>query len=1085
MISTRCILTLALASSAWLYLTPARSQTPPKPVKVPPTTVDVTSTAPPGIKVDFSRESSVIEHMDTVYHYAADGTGSKEITAVIHLQDESAIKAWSVLSFAFASSAEHIEIDYVRVRRPDGAVVETPAADAQEMPAPITREAPFYSDLKEKQVPVRSLRAGDRLEYKLRIIRTRPEAPGHFWGQEIFYTPVFGAVVLEQSVEIHLPKTAYIQVWSPQYKSALTETATEKVYSWHAAQLQPIAGLDKDALKKFQVGEFDDDFVKLPSIVWTNFHDWAEVGAWYREMEGTRITPDADVKAKVAELIAGKQTGEEKIRAIYGYVGPQVRYIGVAFGVGRYQPHDAGDVLRNQYGDCKDKHTLLAAMLSAAGFTADAALVGSGVHFNEAVPSPGSFNHVITVVQLDGKPIWLDATAEVAPYRMLTSTIRGKHALVIAPTGPATIEITPKELPFKPEVHFDADGSLDDKGTSHSHIVMVMRGDEEILFRAAARTISPAQYDELMQRISQGMGYGGTVTHAEFSRPDDTADPLRITYDYEREKGGDWDNLRIYSQILPVALGTIDEKDLPVSPIQLGSPHAEIDHAVMKLPAGWSADLPPAIHAKSDFATLDKTYKLQDGKLITDRRIEILKDKIPAVEWRAYKDWFTAAGLDNEPFIQLNRSGGNHAAGVNDPRAADLINEAQRLEQEHDYTTARKKVDEAKAINPSQAYLWSHYGFLALMYGMPVEATEDFKRELAGHPDEENVSILLARSQLQQGKQDDALATMKELAVRSPSNLQNNQLLVTLLLSRKEYTAAEKVLNNSLAANPGNPATQMMLSNTLLHDGKKDEAKPLLEALAEKSTDPAMLNDSAYALADANLDLPLAEKASRQSLALIEDQAAAASEGESDRASLGRTEMLLSGWDTLAWILFREGKIAEAEPFARAAWSNGLSAESGYHLGMILEKLGQPEKAMAVYQIALFGDKGDNSDIVANNNLDRQNALRKAGTQKQVADGKIALQNQRTIKLPRGSNREEGLAAVQFELSAQGDPKARIVEGERKLAPLLESLQHVDLKASIPADAHIRVIRRGILSCHSGDTCEFVFSTSRDALLHK
>ncbi len=42
----------------------------------------------------------------------------------------------------------------------------------------------------------------------------------------------------------------------------------------------------------------------------------------------------------------------------------QIRYIGVSFGIGRYQPHRLGSPA-NQ-GDCKDKHTLSAATLAAA-----------------------------------------------------------------------------------------------------------------------------------------------------------------------------------------------------------------------------------------------------------------------------------------------------------------------------------------------------------------------------------------------------------------------------------------------------------------------------------------------------------------------------------------------------------------------------------------------------------------------------------------------------------------------------------------------------------------------------------------------
>lgn len=1061
------------------------SQTPAKPVKTPPVTIDVNAPSPGGTKVDYSRESGIIERMDTVYRYTADGNGTKEVTAVIHLQDEAAIKGWSVLSFSFASSAEHVEIDYVRVRRPDGTVVETPAGDAQEMPAPITREAPFYSDIKEKQIPVRSLRAGDHLEYKLRIVRTRPEAPGHFWGEESFFTPANGIVVFVQTMQIRLPKAAYIQVWSPGHEAHITETETEKVYDWHSAQTTPIAGLDKAAIKRLQAESADEEG-KLPAIAWTNFHDWAEVGAWYRGMEGTRMAPDADVKAKVAELIAGKNTPEEKIRALYGYVGPQIRYIGVAFGVGRYQPHESGDVLRNQYGDCKDKHTLLAAMLSEAGFTADAALIGSGVRFNEDVPSPGSFNHVITVVQLDGKPIWLDATAEVAPYRMLMPSIRDKQALLIPDSGTAHIARTPKDLPFKPEIHFDAEGTLDELGTSHSHFVMVMRGDEEVLYRHAVRTVSPAQWDELMQNISRAMSYSGKVTHAEFSRADDTTEPFRVSYDYEREKNGDWDNYRILPQLPPAGLAIFDDKDPPVSSFDVGTVHVETDRTVMKLPPGWGAELPENIHAKSAFATLDKTYKLEDGSLITTRRVEVLQQKVPLADWKEYQRWAKEASLDGEAYIQLTRNGsGHHSAAVDNPKASEIIREVAQLEKEHSWDDARKKLDEAKALNPKQAYLWSNYGYLDMVRGKFGDAADAFRRELSEHPDEDNVSMLLAQVLLQQHKSPDAIATLETLVAHNPGNDNATNMLVSLLMADKQYSVAEKTLRDSLTAHPDNIGTQLSLGTALLRQGKKDDARAVLKSIAEKADDPIQLNNASYALADENLDLSLAETAARRALTLIEEQVANAQSDEAEQKTLLRSEMLLNIWDTLGWTLFREGKTAEAESLINAAWTNSLAAEPGYHLGVIYEKEGQAAKAMAVYQIALFGDKGDTSDVVANNNLERQDALRKAGTAKQVSDGKKALQAQRTFKVP-GPNDNNGYVTIEIDLSAKGASNARVVKDEKNLATLpaaVMALNNIDFKSNIPAGSHAKLVRRGILSCHSGNPCELVLLSSRDALL--
>lgn len=219
---------------------------------------------------------------------------------------------------------------------------------------------------------MRSLQVGDRLEYSIRIVQTKSEAPGQFWGE---HRMVEDAVVLAENVELRFPKGKDVTVWSPFSKPVITEEGTDHVYRWTNSATDPTVGKEADAKKKAdkkktltEAEQQDRTLGKLPSIAWTTFKNWDQVGAWYKGLEVDRTVADGEVKAKVAELTAGKTTDDEKIQAIYSYVATQIRYIGVAFGVGRYQPHAAGDVLRNQYGDCKDKHTLLAAMLAQRGY---------------------------------------------------------------------------------------------------------------------------------------------------------------------------------------------------------------------------------------------------------------------------------------------------------------------------------------------------------------------------------------------------------------------------------------------------------------------------------------------------------------------------------------------------------------------------------------------------------------------------------------------------------------------------------------------------------------------------------------------
>jgi len=1055
--------------------------------QAPPTSAPAAKLAPLPAPADYPGESYVFHHLSRIYTFAADGTGSRAFEGTVEIRNQAGVKAFSILPFEFASNSEHIEIDYVRVRHADGSVVTTPSADAQELPAEVTRQAPFYSDIKQEQIPVRSLQPGDLLEYKLRIVRTKPEAPGRFWGGDSFFLPSSGAVIRSETIELHVPKDGYIQVWSPNYKSTTMDTATERGYRWQSSQLAPTAGQKKNALLKLDknpaLGTSDDP--PLPQIAWTNFHTWQEVGAWYRSLEGSRTEPDADIRAKVATLTAGKFTPDEKARAIYGYVSAQVRYIGVAFGIGRFQPHQAGDVLSNQYGDCKDKSTLLIAMLSAAGINADAVLIGAGIPFNAALPSPASFNHAITLAHIDGKPVWLDSTAEVSPFALLNPVIRDKQALVIPATGDAQVETTPKDPPFPFLNTFDATGTLDDKGTSHSHIVMTLRGDDQVTVAQAVRTVSPAQWDELMQRFSYAMSYAGKVTNAEFSRPDDTSSPFKITYDYEREKAGDWDNLRLIPQLSPIGLPDIDEKDPPVTPIPLGTPHLATDHAVMTLPKGWSANLPPSIHVKTSFATLDKTYKLENGVLTTDRRVEILQRNLPASQWPDYHKWFKDAGLDGETYIQLIPSalnGTNFAAPTvteDDATAADDIRQASRAERNKDWDGARTLLDKARARNSNQPFLWSNYAALALHDHDTTYAIVNLQRELSIHPNEDNVVRMLASVYMTNSKPADAITTLQAAIDRNPTNTSLVLYLASIHIQRNDNASAEKVLRAGLVATPDSPPLQMELGKVLLREQKTAEGETLLKSVISTSTDPLLLNNAAYELANNSLDLPLAETASRRSLDLLDE---ASNKGETGPKALARAALLVDAWDTYGWILYRDNKIAEAEPWIRASWRNGQSAEPGYHLALILETQNYLPQALDQLLLASKAERG--TDPAVQKLIEDETAKLSKSTDPILKDNPaMELQEQRSYSVPRGTVKPTGIgwATIELEVTTQGTTAFRIVANDESLQPLSDTVQHLNLNLQIPPASHASLVRRGVLICGKDSKCQLILNPTSSA----
>ena len=369
-------------------------------------------TEKPAPAQDYSKEAYVIEKLQTRVTAEADGGGNRELTAEVKVLAEAGVKAFAVLNFTYSSANEVVDVDYVRVHKPDGTVVKTPDYNVQDMPAAVTRTAPLYSDVHEKHVAVKGLGVGDVLEYLVRFRVVKPEVPGHFWYEHSFSKD---AIIQDEKLEINVPADKYVKVVSPEFKPEIKDEGGRRIYRWAYSNLQ---------IKEKDPNEIPRRIPPNPSVQVTTFASWEDVGRWYGSLQKGPLEVTPEIRAKAAELTKGLTTDDEKMRAIYNFVALRFHYIGLDFGIGRYQPHAADDVLGNGYGDCKDKHTLLAALLKASGYDAWPALIHGQRKLDPDVPSPAQFNHVITVVPVGGQFIWLDTTPEVAPYGLLLSVLR-------------------------------------------------------------------------------------------------------------------------------------------------------------------------------------------------------------------------------------------------------------------------------------------------------------------------------------------------------------------------------------------------------------------------------------------------------------------------------------------------------------------------------------------------------------------------------------------------------------------------------------------------------------------------------------
>jgi transglutaminase-like putative cysteine protease len=163
--------------------------------------------------------------------------------------------------------------------------------------------------------------------------------------------------VLAERVEIKVPGGRAIKVKGPPATQTIATDADSRIYTWTYSRLLNTKDPGSDQKKQTEIAL---GRLSPPDVQISSFESWEDVGRWYWNLQKERIEPTPAIRAKAAELTKGMTDDAAKLQALYGFVSTQYRYIGIAFGIGRYQPHAADDVLTNTYGDCKDKHRLLA-----------------------------------------------------------------------------------------------------------------------------------------------------------------------------------------------------------------------------------------------------------------------------------------------------------------------------------------------------------------------------------------------------------------------------------------------------------------------------------------------------------------------------------------------------------------------------------------------------------------------------------------------------------------------------------------------------------------------------------------------------
>ena len=1048
---------------------------------------DAAASKPENPAHDYSQEAFVIEQYRSRYRFESDGTGRKETVARIKVQSEAGVQQWGQIQVGYNSANERVEIAYVRVVKADGTVVKAGDDAVQDLSAPLEQQASVYTDYRQKHITVPGLRPGETLEYDMVTVIHTPLAPGEFWTDYDFDK---NNIMLDEELDVDVPSDRPLKLKNkPGMDPKISEENGRRLYHWTSSHLEREDDTkdkdDKDKEKKRRKKRAEEE---RPDVQLTTFVSWEQIGRWYASLEKDRRAPSPEVRAKAQELTKGLDTDLDKVQALYDFVAKNFRYVSLSLGLGRYQPHAAGDVLHDQYGDCKDKHTLLASLLEAEGMHASSVLINSSRKLDPDVPSPAQFDHVITMLPMTTphEEVWMDTTSEVAPFRLLAYTLRHKLALVIpANGGTPHLEETPADTPMRDSEISEVDGKVNDIGKLEAHVHYTFRGDEELLLRSVFRRVPEAQWQRVVENVNSGMG--GEVTNLKISDPAATREPFTMSYDVARPNFLDWSKkksdliLPLCQFNLPDLSNADDDNDGDAEPLKLG-PKADYVYKIkLELPAKYTAHAPLAFSVKRDYAEYQATYKLEGTTFTASRTLTLRQDELPAPRATDYQAFRRAVSSDLGQFLSVENTVAGTPTPPADMKVDDLVESGRAAMASGNLPLAVQLLKRATEVDPKNKYVWNFLAGAYLGLRQDDDAIAALHKQIEINPYDEYAYNALGRAYWQERKYDEAVTAFNKQIEINPLDKFAHAGLGAMYSEWHKYAEAAPELEKAASLTPDNAELQVSLGDAYLNLGQDDKALATFDHAVELSATPIVWNNIAYQL---SLKKSHLDRAQQYAESAVSATTAALRNVTLDRLTpqeLPLVSSLIAYWDTLGWVYFGEGNLDQAEKYVAAAWGLGHHGEVGDHLGQIYEKRGDKNLALRTYALSLSALRPDPETRGRLASLTGGDAKVDAT----VAKYKEDLQQLRTIDL--GKVAKENGSADFFVLLSRGKGSAATVEavkfasGDEKLKVFTDALRTAEYRVTFPDDTPVKILRRGILSCSTATgTCTFVLMLPDD-----
>ena len=604
---------------------------------------------------------------ETTYSIAPDGTRVDHVRKVVRVLRPQGRKYGQM--FAGFNAGSKLRYMHIWSIGPDGKEYAVKDNELTEEGSGAGFE--LYSDARARggRAPAMDVGAIAAVEYE------RQERP---FDNDIIWIPGEDVPVVKETLSLNLPPGfTFTSAWKGKPKAEAIDREHGQTL-WEVDNQPALVSSERVPLAPHDITRASrmDIFYQGPGVggaYGAMNGNWQGIGVWFERLAKDRNKPDPAITAKAQELVAGKTGFRERVEAISNFVQGNIRYVAIEIGVGGYQPHAAADTFRVRYGDCKDKATLLSAMLAAVGIRSTWVLVDTnrGMMSSEAPSMMG--NHMIAAIELprdytpqsmysivtakSGKRFLIfDPTWEKTPFGHLERELQGSDALLVDGADSQVIRLpvlAPQQNLVERKASFQlaADGAL--AGTVQEQETGDIARNRRYLF---AEGTGKKQQEALDHSLSRDMA-AFSMSDLKVENTNDLAKALTVSYSLKADHFA-----QEMGPLLTVRPRVLGQESLAVDnrrrelPIDLGETRQIHDDFTIALPAGFTVDEVPApVKLDVGFAAYQSETKVENNTLHYSRTYTVREIVLPANRYPEVQKLARTINADEQSSAVLKR----------------------------------------------------------------------------------------------------------------------------------------------------------------------------------------------------------------------------------------------------------------------------------------------------------------------------------------------------------------------------------------------------------------------------------------------